>query len=175
MDSNFSAPATDDAAVLAAIVSKQKTLVIRSFDPNKPTRKPLWKFPGGMVEWEEGESPYEALVREILEETGFLIPHIKRRDGNIVVGSQEVIVHHLSSPIIQIRGHSHVQHRFLVETRNELDILYLDGKTFKEGEDETIETRVFEFQTLLHAPDFLFWQNEMRSEVAQKLSELKTA
>lgn len=171
MEFDFCAPATSDAAALAAIVSNGKALVIRSFDPEKPDRKPLWKFPGGRVEWQRGESVYDALLREIPEETGFVIPHLKLRGGKLIVGNSNVKVSHLSSSEIPSKDKPHTQHRFIVEVGNELDILYLDRQTRKEDDIETIESRVFSMDELLILPDFLWWQFEFRAEVQAYLSK----
>ena len=169
MEFDFTFPTKGDSAVLAAIVSNGKGLLVRSFDPTKPLRNPLWKFAGGRVDWHKGESVYAGLVREVEEETGFIIPHLQMKGRGFTIGNAGVRVSHLSSSNITSKGVTHAQHRFLIEVKDERDILFLDRQTRKEDEDETIETRIFEFDEILQLPDFLWWQNEMRTEAHKRL------
>ncbi len=170
---DLNAVSLTDVAVLAAIVADGKALVIRSFDPERPNRIPMWKFAGG--ELEEGESPNQTLVREIEDETGFEIPHQKQPDGTLVLGDSTVSVHLLSSPIINTINGSHIQYRFLIKVKDVRDILHLDGQIRKEDDDETIETKVFKVRDLVGLSDFLYYQQQMLMEVLHKLEMLEAA
>ncbi len=55
---------------LAIIVRNGKVFIQQRNDPGTDNHK-RWEFPGGSVEW--GETPEEALIREVKEETGYSV------------------------------------------------------------------------------------------------------
>ncbi|HEY5383171.1 MAG TPA: NUDIX domain-containing protein [Candidatus Paceibacterota bacterium] len=167
MTTEFNYPLTGDAAVLAVLVANGKTLVIRQPDRDYSQ----WKFPGGTVE--PGETIYQALVREIEDETGFQIPHFKNAGGMWSLGNEKVMVDYLDCRLIKTKHGTHDQHQFLIRIADERDILYLDGQIRKEDDEETIETRIFEFPVLETMRDFLWKQLKMLRKVKAKLTELE--
>lgn len=54
--------------IVGLVVRNGKILMVRRFEPEVKGAHLKWEFPGGKVEF--GETPEEALVREIKEETG---------------------------------------------------------------------------------------------------------
>lgn len=85
--------------VVGAILLKGDRILIARRAPHK-SAPGLWEFPGGKVE--RGESPTEALEREILEEMGLTIKSLKTLDvSDTLVGDRvirlEVIVCELLS------------------------------------------------------------------------------
>lgn len=60
-----------DCAVAIIFNDEGKILLTQRNDPQNPFAHMKWQFPGGGVE--NGESPSEAALREILEETGLII------------------------------------------------------------------------------------------------------
>ncbi len=138
----------DPGAVIAALVAKDVCLLIRQ--PDRPT--PAWKFPGGKVE--KGESIERALVREVSEETGFEIPFVMLSNGDIFLGSKGVTVTKLHEREREY-PRPHLQHFYLVEVSDPVELVYLDGKLRREDEGETIETKVFRLDVLKGMDNFL--------------------
>lgn len=66
-------------------------IVLRSTNGNillvKPTYKPTWQLPGGVVE--AGESPLAAAVREIREETGLVCDRANARLTEVIARTSE--------------------------------------------------------------------------------------
>ncbi|HUD03109.1 MAG TPA: NUDIX domain-containing protein [Candidatus Paceibacterota bacterium] len=169
MSPNFNIRPAGDAAVLAIIVSNRKTLIIREPDREDPK----WKFPGGTVEREETIS--QALVREIADESGFKIPCQTNNDGTLVLGNDSVMVECLDCVPMLTKHGAYDQYQFLILVQKEQDILYLDGQIRKEDDDETIETRIFEFDSLEKMPDFLWKQLKMLRKGKARLAKINTA
>lgn len=51
--------------------SKNRILVQKRIDPSIPESNGKWEFVGGKIEW--NETPEQAVVREVLEETGLQV------------------------------------------------------------------------------------------------------
>lgn len=143
---------TGDAAVIAAVVSGTKALVIRQPD----RQDPKWKFCGGTVE--EGETLAEALFREVYEETGLKLPTSTDAEGNFIVGNEEMSVEELGDRLMGYGSRSHMQYFFLIAVRDERDILFLDRQIRKEDETESIETGILDVRELRSRDDFLHSQ-----------------
>jgi len=62
------------------LINNGSVLLIKGRDPARPEAGTWWLTPGGGIE--DGESIEDALVREILEETGLVLP--AERVGSIV-------------------------------------------------------------------------------------------
>lgn len=62
---------TIDCAIAIIFNDKNQVLLTERHDPDHPQAHKKWQFPGGGVE--EGETPQEATLREIIEETGLII------------------------------------------------------------------------------------------------------
>lgn len=155
-------PTLTDQAVLAAIaaVDSAVPLLFLIRQPDRPN--PAWKFVGGAVE--KGESVAQALVREVKEETGGLtIPLHGSRLGNELIAVKKLF----ARPVSHSSGR-HEQHSFLVLCRAD-DIDYLDGRTIKENENETIETKIFSLDQALALPNFLPQQLFLLKEVEKRL------
>jgi len=75
------------AVVGAAIVRDGRVLSARRTRPEAVAGR--WEFPGGKVE--PGESPEDALVREIAEELGCRIEVTGWLDGEVVIGATHVL------------------------------------------------------------------------------------
>lgn len=75
-----------------------------------------WEFPGGKIE--EGESPHQALIREIFEELGVVIDVQEYLDTSVVRVREKVIVMDLFAGQI-VRGditlREHLQSRWICE------------------------------------------------------------
>jgi 8-oxo-dGTP pyrophosphatase MutT (NUDIX family) len=67
-------------AARALLISNGSVLLIKGCDPARPEAGTWWLTPGGGIE--DGESMEDAVVREILEETGLVIT--AERVGSIV-------------------------------------------------------------------------------------------
>lgn len=64
-------------AVRAVIIKNNKILMVHN-------NKGDYKFPGGGVEEGEGEEHSNAIVREVLEETGYLVSNIEEKIGLVI-------------------------------------------------------------------------------------------
>jgi 8-oxo-dGTP diphosphatase len=66
-------------------------IVLRSTNGNvllvKPTYKPTWQLPGGVVE--AGESPLVAAMREVCEETGLVCDGVDARLAEVIAKTSE--------------------------------------------------------------------------------------
>lgn len=58
--------------VAAALVDSDRRVLLQQRPPGKSLAG-LWEFPGGKIE--PGETPEEALIRELEEELGIAVPH----------------------------------------------------------------------------------------------------
>jgi len=67
----------------------------------------VWLYPGGHVE--DNETPDEAVVREVREETGLEVEIISERDETLTDGAAEVISLHLPYAVLRepVHGHYH--------------------------------------------------------------------
>lgn len=105
--------------VVGAILLKGDRILIARRAPHK-SAPGLWEFPGGKVE--RGESPPEALEREILEEMGLTIKSLKTVDvSDTLVGDMvirlEVIVCELLN---DFEGFSSDHDQFLWASKGDL-------------------------------------------------------
>ena len=57
--------------VALALIRRGDRWFLQRRDPANPVLRGLWEFPGGKIE--VGESPEEALARELLEEVGLVL------------------------------------------------------------------------------------------------------
>ncbi len=59
--------------IIVGVVSDNKNLILLQsrYEPNNPDAHNKWELPGGKVEF--GEPPQNAIEREILEETGYVV------------------------------------------------------------------------------------------------------
>jgi 8-oxo-dGTP diphosphatase len=57
-------------AAYAAIVDEENRILLTWFNGNEYS-KPCWSMPGGGVEFDE--TPQEAVIREVMEEAGYLV------------------------------------------------------------------------------------------------------
>lgn len=108
--------------VVGAILLKGDRILIARRAPHK-SAPGLWEFPGGKVE--SGESPPEALEREILEEMGLTIKSLKTVDvSDTLVGDMvirlEVIVCEL---LTDFEGFSIDHDQFLWASKGDLPSL----------------------------------------------------
>jgi 8-oxo-dGTP diphosphatase len=78
--------------VVAGIIEDGDGRILLALRPEGKHLAGHWEFPGGKVE--SGESPDQALIRELDEELGLKI-HLKRRLGSYdyVYGPQKLILH----------------------------------------------------------------------------------
>ncbi len=60
---------------IGLIVRDSKILMVKRSEPEVTGAHLKWEFPGGKVDF--GETPEEAIIREVLEETGILV-RVKR-------------------------------------------------------------------------------------------------
>jgi 8-oxo-dGTP diphosphatase len=78
---------TVQQVVGAAIVCDGRVLAARRTKPSAAAGR--WEFPGGKVE--PGESPAQALVREVAEELGVTVAVTGWLDGEAPIGSAHVL------------------------------------------------------------------------------------
>ena len=152
---------SDPGAAIAALVSKGYCLLIRQPDRSDP----VWKFLGGKVE--PGESVEAGLVRELDEETGFKIPLTPLASG-VALGDESVVVTKLTERSREW-PRPHVQHFFVVEAEDPMDLFALDRQVRREDEGETIETRVFRLEEVVALPDFLPSQRAFLQKLLEHL------
>ncbi len=69
------------------VVQEQKILLCRLSSEVLPEWRGCWTLPGGGLEF--GESPQEAMVREVEEETGLIVTHRDIVDTNATSGEFE--------------------------------------------------------------------------------------
>lgn len=70
-------PMIKRAGVIGIIENEQgKILISQRFNPEVPKAHLKWDVPGGKIE--KGESPREAILREIAEETGLKVKVLKK-------------------------------------------------------------------------------------------------
>jgi 8-oxo-dGTP pyrophosphatase MutT (NUDIX family) len=139
------------AAVIAALVSGPYVLCIIQPDRHDPQ----YKFAGGTVE--QGEDIMQALIREVAEETGYVISPADSPP-------EKVLERDLSRPI------PHTQHFFLVPVE-ERDLFNLDDKILKEDHVETIQTKVFHTDVLRALPNFLRPQRPLLQALEERLRQ----
>jgi ADP-ribose pyrophosphatase YjhB (NUDIX family) len=114
------APAERESRLGAYALITDRDLVLLSRYARRVDVRGLWMLPGGGVEF--GESPAEAAVREVYEETGM---HV-RITGLLDVGSN---THHLERDGRPVQAH-HVQVLYRAEiTGGTLGVVEVDGST----------------------------------------------
>jgi len=67
VEREFEVIAEEDTAVVLALTDAEEVVLVREYRPGP--REALLELPGGLVD--EGETPADAAVRELLEETGY--------------------------------------------------------------------------------------------------------
>ncbi|QKQ98149.1 NUDIX domain-containing protein [Candidatus Nanohaloarchaea archaeon] len=99
---------------------KQKFLLVRRAD-SKDRNPGLWEFPGGVVE--EDETPREAAIRELHEETGLKGEILKTGDSGIIEADIGDIEIHPFLILVQSSrvelSREHTEHQWI--SRDELD------------------------------------------------------
>lgn len=154
---------TSVAAVVCAIVCPSARIGLFIRQPDK--RDPMWKMASGGIE--PGESIPQGLLREVEEETGFVIPSYRENDGSLVVGNDDYrVVSFGCEPTTGPHG-VHDKHFFAVIVKDPREIIALDRQQLKEDEDEVIETRVFSFDEIVAIPDFLYRQRTFLAKVIE--------
>lgn len=88
-------PVVREGARVLLLDEAQRLLMLRGHDPHQP-RRSWWFTPGGGVE--PGETPREAAVRELAEETGYLLEP-DRLAGP--VWSRTAVFDFMSRPFVQ--------------------------------------------------------------------------
>jgi 8-oxo-dGTP pyrophosphatase MutT (NUDIX family) len=124
------------AAVFCAVICPSAGIGLFIRQPDRPD--PQWKMASGEVE--PNESIPAALLREVEEETGFVIPSIRDAKGALVVGTNDCRCVFLYED--EADGRGKVKHRR------------------KEDDEETIETKVFSLADIAAIPDFLWNQRD---------------
>lgn len=152
---------TSRGAVIAAILAGDKILLIRQPDRHNPR----WKFPGGEIE--AGEDVMVAFAREIGDETKLPIKIHRGVDNRWVLSDNGIRLVHESKRSRPNRDGDgeHVQYFFVLEVQNQLDLLARGNDRFREDDDETIETGVFDLLSVSAMPDFLSCQLPLLQQV----------
>ena len=154
---------TSIAAVVCAIVCPSARIGLFIRQPDK--QYPMWKMASGGIE--PGESTPQGLLREVEEETGFVIPSYRDKDGSLVVGNDDCrVVSFGCEPTNGPHG-VHDKHFFAVIVKDPREIIALDRQQLKEDEDELIETRVFRLDEIAAIPDFLYRQRPFLTKVIE--------
>ena len=82
--------------IIGMVVNDGKILMVRRHEPEVPDAHLKWEFPGGKVDF--GETPEEAVTRELLEETGVevkairLLPYVHTTNWNYPWGIQQTLI-----------------------------------------------------------------------------------
>jgi 8-oxo-dGTP pyrophosphatase MutT (NUDIX family) len=151
-------------AVICSLVAKMHNKNLGLFvrqpdwvDAQTGVNDPRVKFCGGRVE--AGESREEALVREVLEETGYTIPHRRDATGKLVLGDATAKPYRLASRVLKgAGGEDHLQHFYLIDVVDVRELIELDQKLRKEDDEETIETMLLPLDEAVRRNDFLLPQ-----------------
>jgi 8-oxo-dGTP pyrophosphatase MutT (NUDIX family) len=111
------------AVRLVVLDAADRILLFHTHDPTYPELGTWWELPGGGREG--AESPVETAIRELREETGFVVgadrigPPNWRRDSSF-----------------RYRGKRHLQHEMIVTARLDLPAPDVDGSQRMDFEDE---------------------------------------
>lgn len=128
-------PRPNLGGVIGVIYSDTLTVIVRE---NNTYTVPLWKFPGGGIE--AGETPEEAVSREVHEETGIFVPaHAFKLFRTTLYGK-----HYLFART----SNKHIRRR---------------AKYGKTGE----QVRLIELEKIADLPDFLNAEHHWLAEIAQ--------
>ncbi len=154
-----------NGAAIAAIVANGSVMLV--IEPERD--EPYFKFPGGEIE--HGETPLEAIIRELEEETGFEIPAWISLGSPAILDGYTVRIDAILSRTVGRPGNRHPQHFFVVEVSRIEELTHLDLKVRQGDAGETIKTHLMTLDTARNLPNFLPPQQVLLDALVAYLSE----
>ncbi|WP_062202192.1 NUDIX hydrolase [Demequina salsinemoris] len=148
-----------EGARVLVVARDRRMLVLRAHDPHQPSRS-WWFTPGGGLE--AGETPAQAAVRELAEETGIvcgeqeLVGPVWERTAFFDFMSRPYVQHELIYLLEVDSIDPHIEQRWTAAERDTIDeIAWLAEHELREAEIEVFPLRLRESWD-----EFLAWNGE---------------